>query len=534
MKKILSILALIFLCDLSYADDLLKVRIDDFSGGQNSYDLASIIEANQSPLLENVIVSKKGQANKRKGQSLFVTDESNSAWTGIGIFNPDANTAYLMGASGVSVVRVTSSSTSWTIANPSNALTAGKDTEFIQANNFLFILNGTEQTPAYNGSAWYASAGTTASPPTATTGAWLRNYLFCAGNPTNTDWIYFSNNLAPLKFTSTDIIKVNTGDGQKIVKLETFKLNELIVYKEKSIFNLDITGTTPLIDWSLQNVSSTIGCIAPRSVVNVGNDHVFLSSDPIAVRTLVRSSFDKILIDMLSRPIQDIFDGTGDRVINKSQISKSAAVLFDDKYILAIPTGTSTVNDYVVVYDFITKSWFSIDGWFPAAWIKFNNNLYYIDANDGRVVQSFTGTVGDITLGPSTVIAASEPTVAITYVYTSKNIDFGNPENFKQLDALDIEFDSVGNYSSTIYIELDDSGWQNVGTINMKGGGVTLPANLPFTLGASGVARSTLQLQRYGEFKKIKIRVEQAGKSELCSLHSITCFARLKPWRREN
>jgi hypothetical protein len=142
------------------------------------------------------------------------------------------------------------------------------------------------------------------------------------------------------------------------------------------------------------------------------------------------------------------------------------------------------------------------------------------------MVECFSGNIGDL---------ASDATVttAIDYEYISKNIDFDNSNNYKQLDAIDFEFNAAGNYNAVIYIELDDSGWQNIGTMSMQGGGVTLPAFLPFTLTASGVARKTFQLQRYGEFKKIKVKVEQDGLSELCNLYSFTCYARLKNWRRE-
>ena len=513
-------------------DDFVKVRVNDFSGGQNSMDLPDVLQPNQGVTVKNVVLSRKGRLTKRKGQDLHANDINNTAFTGLGTFYPDTSTSYILAASGPSIVRSDADEASWVTVNPSNWLTSGQNTEFEQANSIVFVLNGTDNTPSYTGTRWVPGSTYPTSPPTGRVAAWLRNYLFISGNPNNPDWVYFSNNLDPYVFSSGDVFKVNTGSGQEILWIEPFKLNELIIYLEGSIYNLDITGSTPLTDWTLQPIINTIGCVAGRTVVNLGNDHWFLSSDPIAVRSLVRSSFDKILIDMVSGPIQDVFNGEGDTTINKTHISKACAVFFDDKYVLAIPTGTSTVNNFVVVFDFITKSWYTITGWYPAAWTVFNNNLYYIDANDGRVLQCFTGTTGDYTAGP-VATAASEPSVAIAYEWVGKNEDFGNPENFKMPDALDIEFGSSGSYTATVSIELDDSGWQEVGTVNLAGGAVTLPETLPFTLTASGVARSTLHLQQYGEFKKIKVKVEQSGTDELCDLHRISLFSKMKPWRRE-
>lgn len=551
--KTLLLSLLIVFCSFSnlYAqEDLQKLRVDLFEKGQDSFSLADVIEASQGTLVQNVVLNRKGQLFKRKGQVPFPhwsEDESNTAFTGLGAFTPDQNTKYLIAASGVKIIRSDNQATgapgslgaSWTIVNinaPSGQdydLTAGKDTEFLQCNDLFAVLNGFDETAFYNGSAWDPGSSSTASPPVGTTGAWVLNYLFISGNPTNEDWVYFSNNLDPQTFTqATDIFRVNTGDGQAVIRLEPFKLNEMIIYKEKSTYDLDLTGTTPLDDWTLQPISRSVGTPARRSVVNLGNDHWFLSSEPFAVRSLVRTSFDKLLIDMVSQPVQDYFDGTGSITLNTTQVSKACAILFDNKYILAIPTGTSIVNNTVLVHDFLTKSWYPIDGWFPAAWAIFDEELYYIDALDGRAIKCFTGTKGDVASGPI-VTASSEPTVAISWEYRSKNFDFDAPENLKMPDALMVEFEAVGAYDVDIYIEIDDRGWQSVGSLTMDADSVTLPADLPIVLSSAGIATQTFQLEEYGEFKKIKVRFVQDGLNQLVNLHSYTLIARVKPWRRE-
>ena len=534
MKKLI-IIASLFLATSVFAQvNLLQVRINDFSNGQNSNDLEDVISPSQGELMQNVVINKKGKLSKRKGQDLFNKDVGSTPFRGLGRFDPDTNTSYMLSASGANIIRSEISSTDWTIINPDDNLTADKNTEFIQANKLLFILNGSDASAYYDGNNFIPSLGSTSgSPPVATTGVWLRNYLFLAGNPTNADWLYFSNNLEPGQFTVTDILRINTGDGQKIQRLEPYKLNELIIYKERSIYDLDITGTTPLSDWTVQPISKFVGCIAPRSVVNLGNDQWFLSSNPIAVRSLVRSQFDKILLDFVSNPIQDIFDGTGTTSINKSQASKSAAILFDSKYILAIPTASSTVNNTVIVYNFLTQGWYVIDGWYPAACLEYKERLFYIDANDGRVIEAFVDTGGDFEEGPNFLNSASDPTVAITFDYISKAYDFGKAENFKQLDSIELELESTGNNTASLFINLDNDGLTNVGTINLSGDAITLPEDLPFDLTSGGIARKTFHLQQYGEFKKIQVEVKQTGLGEDAVLQRGTIFAQEKPWRRE-
>lgn len=538
-KRILqSFFLIFFLPSLVFAQaDLQKVRIDHFEGGMVSNYLADILQPTQGASMVNVEIDQIGRLSKRKGQSLFNVDVGNTALTGIGRFDPDATTSYLTVASGANVARSTVSAGSWTAASPTAVLTTGKNTEFVQANDLLFILNGFDNTAWYTGSALDVGGPYPSSPPTATTGVWLRNYLFLAGATTENDWIYISNNLNPRVFSATDIIKINTGDGQKVQHLEAYRLNEVIVYKERSIFVLDITGSPPSTCttdcWTVQPITTTIGTIAPRSVVSLGNDQWFLSGEPIAVRSLIRSSFDKILIDMVSQPIQDIFDGTGDLAINRTHISKAAGVLFDNKFLLAIPTGTSTVNNTVVVYDFVVKGWYIITGWYPADWVVFDNDLYMMDANDGRVVKCFSGTTGDFLPGPGFVDSASVPSVGINFQYISPSIDFDNPENFKILDALEVTFEDTGNYTASVGISLDDSDFATIGTVNLAGDSRVLPADLPFALSAAGVARKTFQTQQYGEWKKMKVNVFNYASQETVILNSITPFGVIRKWRRE-
>lgn len=513
--------------------EIQKVRIADFSGGQNSKDFFDILQPNQGSVVQNLEITNKGQAKTRTGQALFLTDVGSTAFLGLGAFYPDTTTSYVIAASGTSVVR--SGGVDWTQISTSS-MGASHDTGFIQANNLLFAYNGSVNTAWWDGSIWTPGGSWPTSPPTATTAAWLNNYLFLAGSASQPDWLYVSNNLVPQRFDTSDVRKINTGDGQPVLRIEPYRTGDLIIYKSKSIFDLNISNIDstcspqPTCQWPLTPISRDIGTPAPRSVVSLGNDQWFLSSQPFAIRSLTRSQFDKTFVEMNSLPIQDVFNGAGDRIINTTQISKAAGVIYANKYFLAVATGSSTVNDFVVVYDFITQSWFTITGWYVKDWLVFNNNLYYTDASDGRVVQCLTGTTGDF---GTNHVSTSGPTVAIDGVYASRGVDFGYPENFKALDAVSIEFYPTGDYDATIAINLDNSGWQDVGTVNLQGDALTLPFTLPATLQGSGFTIRTLQLQRYGEFKRMQVRVTLDEADENMILQAIDVYSRIKPWRRE-
>lgn len=528
---------------ISQIDNFLKVKIVDYSGGQVSKNYADQLTNNQGALIQNAIINVKGQIASRLGQNLFNVDTQSAAFTGLGRFDLESGggtTSYLVAASAPSVISSLSNSSTYTIINPGHNITVGHNVEFIQANNLLFMLNGFDNTAWWNGTTWTVG-GTypgSASPPTATTGSWLSNYLFLAGNSTNQDYLYVSDNTAPTSFQGNQIIKIESGDGQPIEHLEAYRTGDLIIYKQRSIYDLNITGTNalctpqPICAWSYTPITRDVGTLSPRSVVSLGNDQWFLSSPPFGIRSVIRSQFDKTFVNLVSQPIQDIFDGTNidGTILNTQQVSRAAAVYFDNKYIIAIPTSSSTVNNLVLVYDFITQSWSEITGWYPAEWLVYNYNLYYIDANDGRVIQCFSGTTGDY---GTVVPAASGPTVGVNFNYISRIFDFDNSDNYKYLDSVQLEFNPTGNYNANILINLDNTGWQSAGTVPLTSSAVTLPVNLPFTLSSPGLTYATLQLTKYGSFKKVQIQVQIQGVSQQITLQKITVFSRLQPWRRE-
>ena len=539
MRKSILTICLLLLTTTAFAQaDLQKVRINDFSGGMVTNILADILQPNQSVLASNVEIAKKGIISKRKGQALFASDVNSAAFTGLGRFDPDPSTSFMVMASGSSIATARNASSNWTVINTASPFSVGYATQFVQANDLLFILNGSDRTAWWDGSVYtQGNDWGNASPPTGTTAAWLRNYLFIAGRPGTEDWIYVSTNLEPKLYDADDIVKVNTGDGQAIKHLEPYRLNELIAYKERSVYVLDITGDPPSTCttncWTIQPISKSVGLLAARSVVSLGNDQWFLSSDPIAIRSLVRTNLDKILVDNISTPIQDIFDGTGTPSLNRNMAWKAAAVLHNNKYFLAIPTGDSTVNNTVLIYDFNVKGWTIISGWSPAYWQIFDSRLFFADANVGRVIEVLTGTRGDFAASQVSIISTTVPAQPIPFFYITKAIDFDQPENFKSLDAIEVEMEASGNYTATVSINIDDGGWIDVGTINLSSDAVTLPTTFTFTAEGNLTARKTFQVQQYGEFKKIKVRVRQEGLGQLAVLQRITIFGRVRPWRRE-
>lgn len=532
---------------LCQIDNFLKVKVVDYSGGQVSKNYPDELTNAQGALIQNAVINVKGQLSSRLGQSLFNVDTNGTAFGGVGNYYYQTGTSivpYVIAASAPSVIVSQANSSSWQIINAGHNITTGKNVEFVQASNLIFMLDGFDNDAWWNGTTWTVG-GTypgSASPPTASTGAWLSGYLFLGGNPTNQQLLFCSDNTNPISFSAAIncVVNVSVGDGQPIEKVQPYRTGDLIIYKTQSIFDLNIVsnGNTtctpqPTCTWTLTPLTQDVGTLSPRSVVSLGNDQWFLSGPPFGIRSVIRSQFDKTFVNLVSQPIQDIFDGTNinGQILNTNQVSKAAGVYYDNKYIIAIPLTGSSVNNLVLFYDFITQSWGEITGWYPAEWVVYNYNLYYIDANDGRLIQCFVGSQGDY--GTVVPAMASGPTVGTDFVYVSKIFDFDNSDNYKTLDSIQLEFSPTGNYNATVSVNLDNTGWQTAGMIALTSNAITLPVNLPFTLESPGLTYSTLQLTKYGKFKKIQVKIELQGVSQQITLQKITVFSTLLPWERE-
>ena len=233
-------------------------------------------------------------------------------------------------------------------------LTAGLTTNFVQGNNSLFILNGTDNVFSIDSALSVTDEGNTNTDfPRTTVAEWAtNNRMFASGSLTTAeyDYVWFSNALDPQTWSrSTNVFKVRSGAGGKVTWLKMFKDFELIIYKNDSIHVLNMDGATPLTDWSVKPLSIAVGCPAGRTVQDIGNDHIFLAND--GVRLLSRTTFDKLRVGVISDPIQDIIDS-----INQDAIQNSVGWFENGLYLLGVPTGTSTVPNRWMIWDSIAAN----------------------------------------------------------------------------------------------------------------------------------------------------------------------------------
>ena len=148
--------------------------------------------------------------------------------------------------------------------------------------------------------------------------------------------------------------RFNAGKSDFNVGMLSFSDDKLVVFNRNSIHI--VVGNGDLGGFQSQLLTDEVGLTARNSVIQVGNQIIFLSDNGVYGLSFVDLYNLRGNEVPLSESIQKTID-----TINKAHVDKASAVYFDNKYYLAVPTGTSTFNNTLLIYNFLNKSWESID-----------------------------------------------------------------------------------------------------------------------------------------------------------------------------
>jgi hypothetical protein len=196
-------------------------------------------------------------------------------------------------------------------------------------------------------------------------------------------------------------------------------------------------------------------------------------------------------------------------------MQNATAIYWDNKYILSLPTDSSTYNNEVWIFypsllvsignNITVPAAIVIKGWNVAQWakIKFGGEekLYAIDSVDGSVYRAWSGTDNNGT--------------AITSIFSGKEENFGAPLVYKVGGELEVECEVAGSGNSlSINVAIDGGNFQALGTIDLSSTTApTLPISLPFTLADSYVIRKKFHLAKLGRFKTLQWQIINSDKN---------------------
>ena len=156
--------------------------------------------------------------------------------------------------------------------------------------------------------------------------------------------------------------RFNAGKSDFNVGMHSFSDDKLIVFNRNSIHI--VVGSGSIADASAQLLTDEVGLLARDSVVQVGNQVLFLSDNGVYGMNFIDlynlRGNDVPLSESINKTIKDI---------DKDNASKAVGAYFDNKYYLALPTkafsdgapNSEGINNVLLIYNFLNKSWESID-----------------------------------------------------------------------------------------------------------------------------------------------------------------------------
>lgn len=266
--------------------------------------------------------------------------------------------------------------------NYPSGYTISQQSTVVQANNYLFIFSGPSQTPIYWDGAW---GGTFVTVPLSTLGVGYEDI------PWSNQATYYQNRLwaingkdtisasGLLDFTNfnilTNVFNLNVGSSDYVVTTYPFGNDSLIAFKNRSSYLLqNVTGA--LTSVTSTEITRQLGIIGINALSAVGPDVVYMSDRNISTIRLNIQNAVQHVTEPLSRNIPDIM-----KRVNWQYAYKVSMGFWNNQLFIALPLDNSTVCNAIVVYNFITESWYG----------EWNFNAYLNMAIQGFVVSNNTG-----------------------------------------------------------------------------------------------------------------------------------------------
>lgn len=151
------------------------------------------------------------------------------------------------------------------------------------------------------------------------------------------------------------VFTVAPGWSDYVVGTHPYQNNQTLIFLRRSVYLLNnVDGD--VVSMSNQLLTAQVGCISRRSIRTCGANVLFLSDLGVF---MLQPGFELALRgnwEPLSAPI-----ATTIQTINFSAIQSANSAYWNNRYYLAVPTGSNTRNNTLLVYNFINPGWESID-----------------------------------------------------------------------------------------------------------------------------------------------------------------------------
>lgn len=338
---------------------------------------------------------------------------------------------------------------------------------------------------------------------------WFRDRMWYAQG----DYLHFSeltpNGATPSpEYITEPPLEVRRGGGDQIVRILPYRSGFLLIFKSDrrgggSVHVLDVADNHPE-NFNLQPLFENLAIIAPGVITRAGNDQdsdvFFLTRE--GVRTLRFTALDRFTQPSLPLSINMTTEMSR---INYDALDMAHAVVFDDEFLMWVPTGIETLPDRVFAYTFKVPKQSPQNGWttidlMPAsssAIMGFSGKpSLYIGTNEDGIIQKAFATQSDD-----------------EYREISRRETFNTPANDKTPFKLYVFIDVASAGEIAVFLILEDGTEYEIGSQTIGSSGVQVPVQLPVQLG-SGAIKTGIQPLHFDvdaddvkRFKDVRIKI---------------------------
>ena len=259
--------------------------------------------------------------------------------------------------------------------------------------------------------------------------------------------------------------RIASGGADRVVAIQPFSEDNLVVFNRNTIHLIrGVTGA--LEETVVQEITREVGCLARKSVVQVGNQIFFLSDNGVYA-----VSFEDLYnLRGASIPLSESIDPIIKR-INKDYAYKAVAIYHDNRYYLSVPLDSSTVNNTILVYNFLNNGWESVDTVAAAGWDIENliragagslNKLYAVNSFGGIHILEDREDNNDFL---ATNVGQSDSAYSIPSYVTTRQYTGGTMDR-KKYNSFEIQAESSETNESDIDITFEAENPDSINTMD--------------------------------------------------------------------
>jgi hypothetical protein len=262
--------------------------------------------------------------------------------------------------------------------------------------------------------------------------------------------------------------RIASGGADFVVAIQPFTEDNLVIFNRNTIHLVrgvsgDLAATV------VQEITREVGCLARKSVVQVGNQILFLSDNGVYAMTFEDLYNLRGASIPLSESINPII-----KQINPDYAKNAVAIYHDNRYYLSVPIGASIENNAILVYNFLTQGWESVDtvdtpNWNVRNFIRAGadslNKLYAVNSFGGIHVIDDRDDDNDVIINQ--VSYPATPHDIVSYV-TTRQYTAGTMDR-KRYNSFELQLESSESNESDATISLETENPDSVEALDSVG-----------------------------------------------------------------